>query len=425
MGLPFFLDKLPIDAEYCPRGKFFRHFVPDREDEFLSDIQMLDTRVTEKDLVRWTYESPREEFAQLFEIKDIQESKKSGEALCSLSLFKMAGEVSTTSKPFDLYLNGLRMWIKFFRHEVKEQKLRVYVGDQTWDILHKEKILESDDVDFVRMAISSSHSEVGVLWRYLAFDAYQYPYVYIEDTDGFVRQVKGKWKLVEEPLAKDYTIQMLEDRVVFERDLDKFAHFSACMSVIPPPEHLEASFPEDCPLMFWVDDIRLSDPLFIHRLSEYVQFLSPTLIRSPRKLPFRMMPMLCSHFDRDEQRVIYHPSTNLWTTLRERHPNFNFRYIDDHWLFHLTKVVATKCFLSGEQAREAYPFVQKYGANWFVKRIYDDLIRNGNSIQMLDKEQYGNPFDYPEQYWDQIMTYDWEDSGDQDYIFLDFNQEEN
>ena len=418
MSVPFFLNKLPADAEYCQRGEFFREFIPGREDEFFSGIQVLDSRVIEKDLVRWTYESPREEFARFFEIKDFQESKKSGEALCSLSLFKMAGELSTTSKTFDVYLDGLRVWIEFFRTERTDQKLRVYVGDSAWDVLHRERFLDASDVDFVRMSTSSLYTEIGVLWRFLAFDDYRYPYVYIEETDGFVEQVNGKWTPMQKPDANGFTIEKFKVRTEIG---DGFAHFGTQLSCLPPPEDRRESFPEDCPLVFWVDDYRLSDPLFIHRLSEYVQFLSPTLIRSPRRLPFTMESMLCAHFGRDEQRAVYHESLNLWTTLRERHPNLNFRYIDDHWLFHLTKILSVKMFINGIHAQELCPFVQKEGANWFVKRIYDNIISDGNTFQMIEKDEYGSPFGYPDSYWKQIMDYDLSKG---DVVCLDLRFEE-
>lgn len=402
MAKPFFIDKLPVNAEYCQRGDFFREFVPGREDEFIYGLQVLDTRVTEKDLVRWGYESPREELARLFEIKDFQESKKSGEALCSLSLFKMAGKLSTTFKTFDVYLDGLRMWIEFFRHERKEQKLRVYVGDQVWDILHKEKILEATDVDFVRMAISSLYTEIGMLWRFLAFDDYRYPYVYIEETDGPVEQRNGKWTLVDNPNPNAYTFDRFETKTKIDNEV---AHFGTEILCLPPPEDRTDSFPQDCPLMFWVDDSRLSDPLFIHRLSEYVQCVTPTLIRSPRRLPFSMTAMLCSHFDCEEQRVVYHESLNLWTTLRERQSNLNYRYIDHHWLFNLTKILSVKMFFSELHIIDAYPYIQKHGDNWFVKRIYDNLIADGNTLQMLEKDRFGSPFNYPKNYWQQLLDY--------------------
>ena len=394
MTTPFFLDKLPANADYCSVGHFFNQCVPERMAEFLGDIQVLDTRVTEENLRQWTYEPPRQEFARFFEIKDFQESKTDAEVLLSLSLFKMAGERSTTGKTFDVYLSGLQNWIEFLRAERPEIKLRVYVGHSAWDILHHEKILEATDVDFVRMASSSSYSEVGTFWRFLAFDDYRYPYVCIDDTDfaehRSTAQINNELKGLKRNTAVD----------------DGFTHFGGWLVVFSNKhEEQEGVFPQEFSLFFWSDDNRLCEPLFIYRLSEHIQLSSIRLTRSPFRLPFKMIPMLCSHLARYENRVIYHPARNIWTSIRERHPNLQFRYVDEHWLFHLTKVVKVKIITLSHCLLEYYPHLQRYGKGWFVKRICDNLIADGNLFCMQEKEDYGSPFDYSDEYWEHIKEY--------------------
>ena len=42
------------------------------------------------------------------------------------------------------------------------------------------------------------------------------------------------------------------------------------------------------------------------------------------------------------------------------------------------------------------------GRHGFEKRIYDNLIADGNRLLMLEKEEYGSPFDFSEHFWEQI-----------------------
>ena len=417
MLTPFFLDELPSDAEYWPRGLFFSHFVPGKENEFLPRLQVLDTRVTKQDLVRWALEPAPSHLSECFAVKDIQESSRQGEMLCSLCIFKMEVDELHTGKVFQIYLDGLKYWIEIFQNDRREQKLRVYVGDSVWEILYKEGILDANHVDFVRMAQSSKRTEVGVLWRFLAFDDMDYEYAYIEETDGVGQFVGEEWELSP---YKDFNKEIAASRFCGNPD------FSTKMSFLPPGEKRDNSFPQDdCPLFFWVDDYRLSDPLFIHRLSEYVQFMSPTLIRGPNPLPFKMARMMAAHFDRGTNRIIYHEDINAWTNVRERHMNLNFRYIDDHWLFHLTKVIDVNFYGVGAEMLLCDPFLKKYGETWFEKRIYDNLIADGNRLLMLENEEYGSPFDFSEHFWEQIRSYDYSvgDSEDLDYRLLRFVEE--
>ena len=428
MEVPFFIDKIPPGAEYYPRGEFFRYFVPQRAAEFLSGLQILDTRININDLTDWRYTNAPDHLMECFAIEDIQTSNQCGEALCSLSLFKMEREELHTGKPFQLYVDGLRFWIDVFRNSRKSQTLRVYVGNSAWDELHRQGILEAKDVDFVKMKHSSAKTEIGVLWRYLAFDDYDYEYVYIEETDGEGIFVDGVWKRAENKIKTGW----LHDRERIKQRLETAsgcAHFYANVLPTPPVELRDGLFPDtDFPLLFWSEDFRLSDPLFIYRLSEYVQLGNPLLTRGPNKLPFSMPRMLASHFERPTQRILYHASINAWCNVRERHPNLNFRYVDDQWLFHTSKVLKLNLALTGPELLKCYTDQKNFGDAFFVKRIYNTLEQNGNHVFLAGKKNAGNPFNFPQRWWDQMRNYDvfneeamkYSDQPDANFTFLKF-----
>ena len=406
MTVPFFIDKIPSGAEYYPRGEFFRQFVPNRVEEFLSELQVLDTRVTCEDLVNWKRTDAAVDLTECFAVKDIQESNKRGEALCSLCIFKMEVDELHTGKTFQDFVDGVKFWIEVFRDSRKAQTLRVYVGDSAWDELHQQGVLAAKDVNFVRMSHSSIKSEIGVFWRYLAFDDYDYEYVYIDETDGEGEFVDGKWMRAEDKIKSGF----LYDRKAIERRLETpkgFADFSTPVLPVPPVEIDQGLLPNmGIPLFFVSEDYRLSDPWFIYRLSEYVQTGSPLLTRGPNQLPFSMARMLAAHFERGTERILYHPSINAWCNVRERHPNLNYRYTDDQWLFHLTKVLKINMKIGGLELLKCYADQKRFGDAFFIKRIYDALERDGNYLFIPGKKEEGNPFNFSQSQWDQMQNYD-------------------
>ena len=368
---PFFINKIPEGAEHYSRDQFFNYFVPGKEEQFLPEIQVVDTRVTAEDLTDWATTPAPSHLSEMFEIKDIQESSDSADALCSLSLFKMEVDKLHTGKSFQVYLDGLKEWIEVFRARRHAQKLRVYVGNSAWDDLYAQNVLSAKHVDFVRMSQSSCFTEIGVLWRFLAFDDYNYEYVYIEETDGHGDWVNGEWK--REP-PRYLGLRIMRECLSTPTGS---AHFYGQLVPQPPLEFLGKAYPQgEFPFFFWVDDSRLSEPLFICRLSEYVRGAS--LVRGPIRLPFRMARMLAAHFQRGTECILYHPTINGFCNVRERHSNLNFRYIDDHWLFHLTKVLSVNFLLEGVHLTACLSCAARYGESWFVKRIYDNLIDDGN-----------------------------------------------
>ena len=425
MVSPFFIDNIPSSAEYYPRGEFFRCFVPDRIEDFLSGIQVLDTRIMRNDLSNWKMTGGPAHLTQCFAIKDIQESSKRAEVLCSLSLFKMKVDELHTGKGFQVYVDGLKFWIEVFRDSRKAQKLRVYVGDSAWDDLHGQGILEAQDVDFVRMASSSTKTEIGVFWRYLAFDDYNYEYVYIDETDGEGEFADGEWVRAEGKIETGF----LYDRKRIEQRLKRpegSADFFAPVLPSPPIEFRQGLLPDtEMPLFFVSDDYRLGDPWFMYRLSEYVQTGNPLLTRGASKLPFSMARMLTAHFERGTERILYHPSINAWCNIRERHPNLNHRYTDDQWLFHLTKILKINMAVGGIELLKCYDDQKQFGDAFFIKRIYDSLERDGNCVFIAGKKEEGNPFNFSQFRWDQMRDYDvtpFSNHPDTDFTFLEFDE---
>ena len=403
MANPFFISQIPNGATYCRRGQLLGETEKETEAS-LNALQIVDPRWELEGLTSY---SPRNEIASFFEIKDFQESKRSAEALCSMSLFDMQTQPHRKRKSLKIYLDGLKMWIAFYRDKLSSQKIRVYVGDNLWDTLHKEGILAADDVDFVRMADSSTHTEIGTFWRFLALDDYDYPYVYIQDIDGEGKMVNGEWraKEIEGRLYKrclpSNMARKLMDQDGVEMDMAAW--------VIPfPPEHesREGAIPDnECPLFFWVNEDRLSDPLFMHRLSEYFQFMTPTLVRGSRQLPFDIKSALCRHFETSGIQILYNPLSHRWTNFRERHPNLNFCYIDDHWLLNLTKVCRIKYIFHTADMAVIQQERKRTNDQWFLKRMYDQLESEGSCFMIGegDRLEDGSPFCFSDELYAEFM----------------------
>ena len=395
----FLIDRVPEGAVYCGRDDFL-HAFPLGDDKFdidrlLNGVQVIDTRLTYKDLATIDkIQDERPELASLFAIEDKIESRQRGEVLNSFSLFKMRGERSTTNKTFSAYVDGLKRWIALF--ENIDQNMRIYVGSTAWEVLHNEGMLKARHVDFYRMRDSSEYTEIGAFWRFLAFDDYDYEYVCIRESDGDGKLIDGDWEIADDSIAVQ-KLNALEH-------LNRGAHFSSEILPTIAPETRTGAIPESFPLFFWADDNRLSVPLFMYRLSEYVQTTSPQLIRGPKRLPFlSIVSIFCSHFARGDERIIYHPESNLWTNIRERHPNLNFRYIDEHWIFHLTRIINV-CFhmRQGYLPSVLYREFERCGNDWFFKRLFDQLIDEGNFFVEKD---YGDEyvFDLDSSGWQKLI----------------------
>lgn len=365
----FFIDSVPLDADCTTRFEFVNAV---DETTLINTVQMIDRRFTLEDIARIEKSEPSPELARFFEIEDKRESSKRAECLHSFSLFKMETEDgrSTTGKRFEDYVDGLIAWLDFFDRQ-PEHKLRVYVGNSAWDALHRAGAF-TQSADFYRMKDSSPYTEIGTFWRFLAFDDYDYEYVWIRETDANGEMVNDEW--VMDP--NEINITEYDD---FRSCLDgeSFCFRSDIIGMIPH-ERRDGSIPQAYPLLFWADDYRLSEPLYVHRLSEYIQSSSPSLMRGPKRLPFSdISKIFCEFFRWNSKRIIYRDG--VWTDVHERHPNLNHRYIDEHWLFMLTKVIPVAWrFRLG--LVEIGLQRERYGDDWFLHRLCDDLRDDGNTF---------------------------------------------
>ena len=383
MGRPFFIPQLPPRAAYCSRANIVEAYPTAQGydvDRVLNEIQIVDTRLSQDDLDRIASTSPRSELAELFEIKDMQMSAKTGDALCSVSIFDLKPQRPNPTKDWTVYLNGLKDWIDFIRLELPNQKLRVYVGDSVWDILHQEKVLEAKDVDFVRMWYPSQKAAIGMLWRYMAFDDYDFEYVYIEDLDDRGAYVDNKWQSVERSKAD------LKDLKKRTSDM----HVGTALTFVYKEEHFFWE-PEKDDISFfqWVD-MPSHDPVFIHRLSYFCRTCANTVTRGPRRLPFKnIIPILCNFLQREDSRIIYHPPTNQWSAFRETSANIGYNEMDEHYLFHLTKVINIKYWIPVEKLSIARRIMRRYGEDCLLARLYQQLIDEGNRLVIEDNEEAG------------------------------------
>ena len=366
----FLIDNVPPDAVYTTRSKFVNDV---DETTLINTVQMVDPRFTLEDITRIEQSASPPELAHFFEITEKIESSKRAECLHSFSLFKMEAEDGrgTTGKRFDDYLNGLIAWVDFF-DRLEHHKLRVYVGDSAWDSVYQAGLLDTQSADFYRMRDSSEHTEIGTFWRFLAFDDYDYDYVWIRETDANGEMINNEW--VMNP--KEINITEYDD---FKSCLagEPFCFRSDIIGAIPR-ERRDGSIPQAYPLLFWADDYRLSDPLYVHRLSEYIQSSTPSLMRGTNRLPFSdISKIFCAFFRWHSERIIYRDGA--WTNVRERHLNLNLRYIDENWLFMLTKVIPVAWrFRLG--LVEIGLQRERYGQDWFLHRLCDDLRENGNTF---------------------------------------------
>lgn len=344
----FFIDTIPKDAEWCDRDDFIKWCSPHWE-----DVYFLDPRWSLADV-----SNHKSIASHYFEIKDMQESQNRREVLCSVCIFKMHDDFAKPVKPFALYLDGLKKLIHTVRTKHADQKLRVYVGDSAWDDLQKEGIFKSSDVDFVRMKMSSSRTGIGEFWRFLAFDDYDYPIVQIAETD--VHHSDRIWPL-----------SLLHEWAVFTGASDMFFNFKASLLVDTP---LDGSLLSHIYTGFYD-----TDEYQLYPFSLYIRAVTSHLIRFAHKLPFSMVDVLSMYLDRKSHIFAYQSSSNISIRLQEK--TYSLKYMDDQWLFYLTKILNVffvVCPWRVSKIREGH---SKFGDNWFLKRLLDDLAADNNPIE--------------------------------------------
>ena len=174
------IDKIPNSSTYAIPFLFFKDL---DSDAFSKRAQVEDMRWDMARIEQIIQADLENDFGKMLKIKEAQYSQFDREILCSVCLYKPKYQFKDT---WEYYYNYLKNRIHDFANnheEYGDQKLRCYVGDSCWDILHRDGVLEANHVDFIRMFDSSEYSYVGQKWRALAYDDFDYRGVYVADTD--------------------------------------------------------------------------------------------------------------------------------------------------------------------------------------------------------------------------------------------------
>ena len=349
---PFFIGSLPPTADYADNRTFFDG---DERNDLLNRVQIIDPAWSETEFERIRISQPNPRFAKQFEIKDMQLSAVDREILCSICLFRR--NLNFEDPVFSYYLNHLKEKIEVFTRSCHaKQKLRVYVGNDIWDLLHKEKVLKAKHVDFVRMSQSSRYSQIGMQWRILAYDDYAYQCVYMDDTD---------WHDNLEIMDDDEF-----DRRFPVEVRDKF-HFSLT-SFTPFQDHSADlwdfhSFHRD---VYW-------DIFYIRNPLNYFLFHDLAIIRGSRRVPFEVIvPFLVEPWTkRGKLYTLFDPARDIWTDVGElvvRHEWVNYL---GFWLFYLRKQLALRYWY----LIDYYELLNTLDENHFLKRLHHQIFeKEGN-----------------------------------------------
>ena len=358
----FFIDAIPIDAEFCDPSDFHGS---------LDEIMFLDTRLRLSDVDHLASSS---HCANLFEIKDEIKGSRKAKVLLSLCLYNLDFSKKHRSRPFEMYLNGVKQWIDYMESDDgQSEMLRVYVADDCWDVLYAEGVLKHEKFDFVRMRLSSKHTYLGTLWRYLAFDDYKYEYVYIEETDGHnYLGDDGQWHLRYR--IKGYGVTRFEK-------LPKNYHFYT--SVLEPPQSAQDNtMPGN--LSNFIRLVTLPG-----NLSNFIRLVTPHLTRCGKRIPVSIKSLMAWNLSMTEVLEAYLPSQNIWTRLAAR-PHLRKAY-DGYFNFPISKITQSylRLFPDWTTLRELY---LSRGDDWYYKRMCDDLCAEGNTIVAYDADDKGYPF---------------------------------
>ena len=408
MNNKFLIQSTPNEAAYVDQYQFVECYPTgqknaDGTDQFdirslLNALQVVDSRISLEDLQR--LETPAPDIASIFEIEDMQLSARGADALCSFALFKGRGLAAQNKAVYGRrwkdYLEGLQRWIHFYRAHFPNQKIRVHVANDMWDELHKEGILQSKDVDFVKMVHSDYGTLVGILWRYLAFDDYNYEYVYAEDIDanGEFRDVAiDRLTRIEGRLSRWAWLKWLEKNSLnglknrLQLESGDTAHLSQIVA-IRPNEFAYYPVTNDTTvgseMLFSDGDYNLSPelPFFIHSghgcilahdIATFCMSCGHWMARGPRKLPCSIVPLLCRDFMRNPILQAYNLDKHQWSRFYQFERVMQYYGPDDVFPFYLTRILDVKySFLPNrvDALREMYRF---YGEDCFLLRLYKQL----------------------------------------------------
>ena len=360
---PFFIDQIPLNAEYAHPSHFFYAPLPsashsqpipeaawDAKESLKHRVQMVDPAWTDDEFQTIKQIEPDIHIARMFEIKDVQLSPVKKESLCSICLFRREVEIDDHLS-FLEFVDCLKGRIhQFAQSDYKSQKLRVYIGDDIWDFLHKEKVLEAGHVDFVRMAQSSKHSIIGEQWRILAYDDYDYECVYMTDTDDH------------------HTIPDKYLEKLFPREIRDDVHFSLqCVRPFQDPRLAFANFRSIYESHFDWDFYWVVHPL------DYFNFHDLKIIRGSRRLPFQHLLrfIVAPYARRGTLLKLYDPERNIFSyvgTLANRQEWVNYL---GFWIFFLRKQLRVRYRYLIEYQELMYSLAETH----FLRRLHHQIFK--------------------------------------------------
>ena len=348
---PFLIGSIPEDAEYADNNTFIEM----TKEHFDLNWQIEDPAWSDAELQRINNTPPDRKWADYFEIKDVQMSPVDCEILCSICIFKRDVEVGHGTFPF--YVKVLKEKIEqFAQSDHANQKLRVYVGNSAWDTLHTEKILQNKDVDFVRMRSSSSHSILGMQWRILAYDDYDYSYVYLNDTHhvpkGEYNDVEFKEKVLTDSLLDTFHFALVTDPPMRDPHLELYniAYYNK------PPGFRSHYF-------------------YVMELNNYLNFNDLKIVRGPMRLPFSdVVRIIAASYERRlNPYTVYDPRYSVWTELGQLPFFLEWTNGLGYWIFFLRRHIK----IWYRYIEDYHRLLNELNANHFLKRLHNQEIENG------------------------------------------------
>ena len=413
------IPSIPKGAAYVDQYSFVECYPIGKNDDgtdrfdlrrLLNEIQVVDPRLSLEELDR--IEKPDPDIASLFDIADMQLSSRGADALCSFSLFKSRGPAERNKQIYGRtwrdYLEGLSHWIYAFRSYCPDQKIRVHVANDMWDELHKAGLLQSKDVDFIKMKHSDHGTLAGILWRYLALDDYEYEFVYAEDIDanGKLRDVSIERLRRDGPLSHyghllyKNSIEALRRRMsIGSKDC---AHLSQIIAIRPnefdyyPVVRLSEDQAVDSKSLFSDDDYNFSPelPFFIHSgqgtilchdIATFCMSCGHWIARGSRKLPCSIITLLCRDFLRNPMLKVYNPEKHQWSYLSQFERVMQYYGPDDVFPFYSTRILDMKYLFLPNRVSAMREMYQFYGEDCFLLRFYKQLAEEGIYFSYLEK----------------------------------------
>ena len=216
---------------------------------------------------------------------------------------------------------------------------------------------------------------MGLLWRLLAFDDYDYEYVYIEDSDDRMAILPGGKRIPLEPLLVDNHI--LERRMTVSGS-DKSVHIASALSINAKDKRGDFFVPID------VDISKVNVPTPIKQIFApytYYETAILTVTRGPRRLPFKsIIPVLCKVLSAPLTHRVNHNPSGKWTLFNALVSPLQDTAMDESWVFYMSKLMDIKMWMRPESMVCIENITKRYGENNFFQRIHEQMIAEGNIL---------------------------------------------